>query len=80
MLQVLFILRLLLGLLVGWWRGAAPLVVRKDGRVQTWTDDDAAQAVVGQFWGPLPSSRAAPSRAVRFPGRLSTGWRSAGGP
>ena len=61
---VLYILRLLLGLLVGWWRGAAPLVVRKDGRVQTWTEDDAAQAAVGQVWGFLPSSRAAPPRGA----------------
>jgi hypothetical protein len=55
MAGIVFILRLLLDLLVGWWREAAPLAARKDGRVQVWSDD-AADAAVGQvgarlsFW------------------------------
>jgi hypothetical protein len=52
---IVFILQLLLDLLLGWWREAAPLAARKDGRVQVWSDD-AADAAVGQvgarlsFW------------------------------
>ena len=44
---ILFILRLLLDLLVGWWRDATPIAVRRDGRLQTWQEDESAEAAVG---------------------------------
>ncbi|MDX1945304.1 MAG: hypothetical protein SFU86_07845 [Pirellulaceae bacterium] len=76
---VLYILRLLLGLLVGLWRDATPLVVRRDGRLQTWKEDDAAEAAIGQWWSALPLSRAAPLGGARGAGRLSNSRRNAGG-
>jgi hypothetical protein len=69
---ILFILRLLLDLLVGWWRDAAPLVVRRDGRLQTWQEDEAAEAVVGLGVTRLFPWLAAPLRA-RPPVRRSPG-------
>ena len=77
---ILFILRLLLDLLVGWWREAAPLAVRRDGRVQTWQDDDATEAAVGLVGFRWFSRLTAPPGTVRPVRRSSTaGANGAGG-
>jgi hypothetical protein len=80
MFLILSILRLLLDLLVGSWRGSAPLAARRDGRLQTWQDDDATNAVADLAGFRLLFRPPAPPGAGRPPRRLSiSGARDAAG-